>query len=206
MRIAQIEVRAFRGLLKRTVIPFTAESPSSLAVFAPNACGKSTIVDAIEFFLSDDGLLERLAKRRSDTTAGREAIRNARAQASDLPAYVEMQFIDGATRLSDRRECLTEATPLPAAAKRVRDAAVVQFIIRGHQLRAFVERQSAEERYEEFARWFGFDGLVIRASGVLTSCIQASSCWRMSSLSMKRRTLKKLPFTKPTRFSTAPFS
>jgi hypothetical protein len=77
--IDQLMISGFRAYLKEQIFKLSENGkPRSLAVFAPNAKGKSSLVDALEFFFSADGTLERLGQRRSGTKAGPEALKHVR--------------------------------------------------------------------------------------------------------------------------------
>lgn len=73
MRIDRISLQGFRVYLRHQEIHFSdGKSSKSVAIFAPNAKGKSSLADAFEFYMSDTGTVERLGLRRSGTQAGGE--------------------------------------------------------------------------------------------------------------------------------------
>ena len=131
------------------------DMPLSLAVFAPNAKGKSSLVDAFEFYFSPDATLSRLGIRAAERNAGRAALEHVDAQAKGVTPAIEFSFREGADKFGDSRAVTQYGSPLPAAADRVRPCCVVPFIIRGYELRAFVGDQTPEKRYEEIVAWFG---------------------------------------------------
>ncbi len=62
--IERLTIAGFRAYLHEQEVTLRQHAtPKSLAVFAPNAKGKSSLVDALEFFFSEDGTLERLGQR-----------------------------------------------------------------------------------------------------------------------------------------------
>ena len=81
--IEKLELQGFRAYLKpQTLTLASGKTPLSLAIFAPNAKGKSSLVDSFEYYFSEDATLKRLGKRASQTHAGPTAI--AHVEAKDL--------------------------------------------------------------------------------------------------------------------------
>ena len=69
--IESIDVQGFRAYLKPQSFSLrNGRRPISLAIFAPNAKGKSSLVDAIEYYFSSDATLERLGQRAGQSQAG----------------------------------------------------------------------------------------------------------------------------------------
>jgi hypothetical protein len=160
IKIERVTLSGFRAYLnEQTFSLLQGKAHRSLAVFAPNAKGKSSFVDAFEFFFSADGTLARLGLRRSSMQAGREALPHIMAEEKGIESAVTMAFRGPQGAFSDKR-VINDATAPPASAKTVVDARKLDFIIRGVQLRAFVEHQSPTERYTEVSRWFGLSALV----------------------------------------------
>lgn len=158
--IEQLKVAGFRAFLQGQTFQLASNAvPQSLAVFAPNARGKSSLVDALEFFFSDDGTLQRLGQRRSGTQAGREALAHVNAEQAGVESRVEVSFREGEDIFEDVRACAQADTRRPPAAEKVVRARQVDFIIRGHQLRRFVVDQSPQERYEDVSAWLGLASL-----------------------------------------------
>src|SRR5579862_8230281 len=157
--IEKIELQGFRAYLRpQTFSLHRGATPLSLAVFAPNAKGKSSFVDAFEFYFSEDATLDRLGIRRADRNAGREALEHVDAHEKGIEPAVHFYFRQGIEKFNDSRNATPKGNPLPPAAARVRTNLVLPFIIRGHELRGFVE-QTAEERYEDIVKWFGLGPL-----------------------------------------------
>ena len=70
--ITEITIQGFRGYLKPAT--FKMKQGQSLAVFAPNGKGKSSLIDAFEYYLSEKGTLKRLGERTLQTRAGPKAV------------------------------------------------------------------------------------------------------------------------------------
>ena len=157
--IESFEVAGFRAYLEpQTFALNTSKRRKSLVVYAPNATGKSSLVDAFEFYFSKRGSLERLGQRKSQTQAGPTAMEHVGAKSKAITGRVGFKFKHGSDLFEDDRTLVSPAER-PDAAQRVIDATKVRFVIRGYDLRRFVEA-SAEDRYSEMAQWFALDPLV----------------------------------------------
>ena len=157
--IESFEMAGFRAYLEpQTFALNTSKRRKSLVVYAPNATGKSSLVDAFEFYFSEIGSLERLGQRRSQTQAGPTAMEHVGAKSKAITGRVGFKFKHGSVLFEDDRTLVSPAER-PDAAQRVIDATKVRFVIRGYDLRRFVEA-SAEDRYSEMAQWFALDPLV----------------------------------------------
>lgn len=160
-----ISLQGFRAFLHLQKFEFGAAG-HNLAVFAPNARGKSSLVDGFEFFLSSEGTLARLGKNKTDNQAGREALAHVKAAEKSLSSEVTIAFHDGTSEFSDIRKVSSGDYTMPPSAQRVSTGLCVPIIIRGYELRRFVEDQTAEDRYEEVARWFSLSRLVNTQSAI----------------------------------------
>lgn len=159
--IDELQLEAFRVYLKpQTFTLHRKSSPLSLAVFAPNARGKSSLVDSFEYYFSDLGTLERLGNSTGDSNAGPIALSHVDAETSGSTPRIHLQFRDGPDSFGDERLVVSDrSTRLPGAAKRVLANTKVPFVIRGYQLRRFVEDTTPQGRYKEIASWFGLEPL-----------------------------------------------
>ena len=162
VHIDSLTIAGFRAYLdEQTFRLYEGKQPKSLAVFAPNAKGKSSLVDAIEFYFSDDGTLERLGKRQSVTQAGPDALANVSAKDKNINPCVSMSFRHGADKFSDSRDLSKEGMAnLPDAAARVKSSCDATFVVRGYQLRQFVEDKTSQTRYEDVSRWLNLSPLL----------------------------------------------
>ena len=160
--IEGFRVTGFRAYLAGQAFSlYRGNTPLSLAVFAPNAKGKSGLVDAFEFYFSENATLRRLGIRQAEGNAGRLALEHVDAQAKGVTPTIEFSFREGVEKFGDSRAVVAQGTAVPAAARRVLESCVVPFVIRGYELRAFVEGQTPEQRYEEIVAWFGLQPLLI---------------------------------------------
>jgi hypothetical protein len=71
IKIEAVRLEGFRAYLQSQTFPlWRGKTPLSLAVFAPNAKGKSGLVDGFEFYFSDNATLERLGNRKGVVPSG----------------------------------------------------------------------------------------------------------------------------------------
>lgn len=163
--IEALKVEGFRAYLQpQTLSLYRGKTPLSLAIFAPNAKGKSSLVDAFEYYFSEDATLARLGKRQAQTHAGPLAMEHVDAEDSGLLPTVHLWFRQEKDKFDEGRvvsKTVKTAPPLPAAATRVLSNIKLPFIIRGYELRSFVEKDTPEDRYKDIASWFALDPLLV---------------------------------------------
>ena len=156
--IEKLELTGFRAYLKPQTFQLRGRSsPFSLAVFAPNGIGKSSLVDSLEYYFSKDGTLKRLGQRSSSTQAGLGAVRHVDAEERNVETSVSIRFRQGVDRFGGPRPF---SVPLTDAAKRVLNHAKVPFVIRGYELRQFIDGTKPVDRYKELVTWFELDPLL----------------------------------------------
>jgi predicted ATP-dependent endonuclease of OLD family len=80
----------FRAYLEPKAFDFATKR--SLAVFAPNRSGKSSLIDALEFVFSEDGTLERLGLRTIHNKAGVAALAHYLAEERQIDSKVGTKF------------------------------------------------------------------------------------------------------------------
>ena len=157
--IESFEVQGFRAYLKPQSFTLRKNNkPTSLAIFAPNKKGKSSLVDVFEYYFSEDATLQRLGQRAGQTQAGPTALEHIKADDHGVVPYVGFKFRQSTDRFDDKRP-IADGKPVPQAAQRVLSATKVPFIIHGNELRGFVDA-SSEIRYREMASWFSLDPLL----------------------------------------------
>ena len=156
--IEQVQLQGFRAYLQpQTVSLCRGSTPLSLAVFAPNAGGKSSLVDSFEFFFSEEATLKRLGKRSFQSHAGPLALEHVEAAEEGLVPSVHFWFRQGQDKFDGSR---ATSNALPNAAERVLSGTKVPFVIHGYELRSFVDETTPGERYKELAGWFALDPLL----------------------------------------------
>jgi ABC-type lipoprotein export system ATPase subunit len=156
--IRSIQVQAFRAYLQPKTFDFTRKR--CLAVFAPNGSGKSSLIDALEFMFSKDGTLTRLGLRAVNNQSGALALVHNLAEEKKIDPHVAIEFSSAKERMHGVRYAGPGRRLQPAAATVVGACFAVNPIIRGHELRGFVEAHKTEDRYAEFANWLQLSPLV----------------------------------------------
>ena len=147
--IEQIDLQGFRGFLKPQSIVVRKGRQNSLAIFAPNGNGKSSLVDALEYYFKEGtATLDRLGVKATDKKAGRKYVPHVSANTDDMMIHV--RFRQGNNVFEDSR---TDDS-IPNAAKRILPLKV-SFIIRDYELREFVQ----ENQYNELVKWFNLQPL-----------------------------------------------
>lgn len=156
--IHSLSLNAFRAYLQPKTFDFSKKR--SLAVFAPNGSGKSSIIDALEFLFSRDGTLERLGQRAINNQAGPIAMVHNLAEDAKISPSVAISIISGKNITSGIRVAAGSKRPIPAPATTLNGYFFVPPIIRGHALRTFVEVHTPEQRYADVASWLQLGPLV----------------------------------------------
>lgn len=149
--IRSLSIQAFRAYLDPRSFDFSKQR--SLAVFAPNGFGKSSLIDALEFAFSDEGTLRRLGVRAVQNKAGVAALEHDLAKDRKLSPSVAITFRQGSDDSLGTRLASGAKRERPEAMTLVRELCAVDPIIRGFELRNFVEHETAQERYESVANW-----------------------------------------------------
>ena len=105
----------------------------------------------------------RLGKRQAQTHAGPLAMEHVEAEESGVTPTVHLWFRQNKEKFDEARpvsKSAKSAPPLPDAANRVLSSTKLSFIIRGHELRSFVEKDTPEERYKDIVSWFSLGPLL----------------------------------------------
>ena len=156
--LSSLEICGFRAFLEPKKFDFSGRR--CLAIFAPNGMGKSSVIDALEFMLSGEGTLKRLGKRGVHNQAGPLALVHNFAEERGADARISIGIQSGKNITEGSRSVVGTRQPMPNVARVLNSEFKVEPVIRGHALRAFVEKQTTEERYEEMAKWLQLGSLV----------------------------------------------
>jgi recombinational DNA repair ATPase RecF len=154
----RLTLSGFRAYLAPATFNFTPKR--SLAIFAPNGKGKSSLVDGLEFMFSDEGTLARIGTRSTDNQAGLSALAHNEAGDKDIESSVYIRFKHDQKKLDGKRLATGNQRTRPDVADAVKGCFAVDPIIRGYDLRKFVEGESATDRYESVGRWLELGTLV----------------------------------------------
>lgn len=156
--LKEISLEGFRAYLApRTFELLRGTTALSLALFADNGRGKSSLVDGLEFYLSEKGTVSRLGQVQSTSQGGVVSLEHVDARDRSVEPAVSVTFMVDGQRVEGKRKV---GGDMPAGAEAIRKLLRVNPIIRGYQLRRFVEDQTEADRYAEVASWFGLQPLV----------------------------------------------
>jgi hypothetical protein len=178
----KLSIQGIRGVLDRGGDFELAEeqSPRSVAVYAPNACGKSSYADAVEYLFSEDGSIGHLGTEEADSEHdGKHAIPHVLAEERGIEPRVSMTLVNSESGESVQVSRLVktdQADEMPPELGSIVRAAPAQRILRQHDLRRFVAELTPGEKYAELSRWFGLtrleqvvgqDGILLHTSRIL---------------------------------------
>lgn len=159
IRVRKIAIQGIKGVLKPIELSLGKSSnPCSLAIFAPNACGKSGIADALEYFFDEKGEVEHLGIKSDSETGGKAAIPHIHAKKSNIKPEINLTFHGGQFSNTARiiREVKTGTKDsVPPEIVNIIDSARAVRILRQHDLRRFVVDYEPSRKYEEMSRWVG---------------------------------------------------
>jgi len=159
--VSELNIQGVKGVLDRAGDFRLARkrSPRSIAIYAPNACGKSGYADAVEYLFSEDGGVDHLGKGGPDSEhGGKHAIPHVLAQERGIEPKVSMTVVD-----LDSGESIQVTRPvetgrvddMPGALRPVVRVAPAHRILRQHDLRRFVVDMTPGQKYTELSRWLG---------------------------------------------------
>lgn len=156
--LRSMKLTAFRAYLSPADFDFSQKK--CLAVLGPNRHGKTSLVDGLDFIVSDDGTLSRLGLKAAQTKAGPTALAHNGAEKAKLNPEVEIEIVQAGKIASGNRSAAGKDRPRPAAAGTLKANFVVDPIIRGYTMRTFVEDETPESRYKSVAGWLDLGPLV----------------------------------------------
>lgn len=160
--IESVTLAGFRAYLTKQTVTFSrAGTLQNLAIYAANAKGKSSLVDAFEFYLSKDATLSRLGIKAMQRNAGREALEHVDANAKGVSSEVGFSFREGKETFGEARKVSADGSELTPSAVRISGLCRIPFVIRGYELRRFAEDLTPEQRYEEVVQWFALQPLLV---------------------------------------------
>ena len=163
--VTKLSIEGVKGVLDRAGDFELAKkrSPRSIAIYAPNACGKSGYADAVEYLFSEDGGVDHLGKVGADSErGGKQAIPHVLAEERGIEPKVSMTFVNSESEEFIQVTRLVKtgrADDMPAELRPIVRAAPAHRILRQHDLRRFVVDMTPGEKYAELSRWLGLTHL-----------------------------------------------
>ncbi len=161
-KVTQLNIQGVKGVLNKSG-DFNFEEGKSIAIFAPNGCGKSGYADAIEYLFSLDGSVEHLGKGSADSErGGKHAIPHVLADELNIPSDITVTLKNSELRkeVTVTRQIKTgRSDPIPSELSEVIAKSPAQRVLRQHDLRRFVVDMDPRDKYSEISRWLGLEHL-----------------------------------------------
>jgi hypothetical protein len=196
-RVARFDICGVKGVLDAggEILLESGKNCKSMAVFAPNGCGKSGYADAVEYFFSRDGAVEHLGRGPADSEkGGKHALHHVLAKERSVTPTVSALLVNDETgeRLPVVRPVLTGRNDnLPAALAPLLDVAPAHRVLRQHDLRKFVVELEPNAKYAELSRWLNIDGVRDLLGHLKTAENQLSKLGPRREVEERLRDLKK---------------
>lgn len=161
--VNKIIIQGIKGILKPVELSLgKASKPCSLAIFAPNACGKSGIADAVEYFFDEKGEVDHLGIKADSEKGGKPALLHIHAIKSKITSQIALTFYgDQYTKpITIKRDVKTGTKDeVPAEIASIVNSARAARILRQHDLRRFIVDYDPASKYAEMSRWVGLESL-----------------------------------------------
>ncbi len=161
-KLSRLSIKGVKGILERSG-EFDFGDGRSIAIYAPNGCGKSGYADALEYLFSKDGAVEHLGKGGADSEqGGKHAIPHVLADSQGITPQVSVTIHDKASRKTiqaTRPVKIGRNDQLPTELQPLLDSAPAHRILRQHDLRHFIVDLEPSEKYTELSRWLGLERL-----------------------------------------------
>lgn len=160
LKIKEIKVSGFRGILAPKEFQLQKDGekePESLMLFGVNSSGKTSFVDALEWFFSSENKIAWL--QRED--AKEHAYDHHKAEAGN--SYVEISFYDDSEELKTLRKTFNQdkRTIPTLSSEEDFEKLYKSFVIKPHlrylEIVSFVLHHTGVEKYEELSKWMGFE-------------------------------------------------
>jgi len=161
-QLIHIQIQGVKGVLDQSGV-FNLRDGKSIAIFAPNGCGKSGYADAIEYLFSLDGEVQHLGKGGADSElGGKHALCHVLSEEKNITPTISALLRNTSTRdvVKVSREVNTGRNdPLPIELKLIIRTSPAYRILRQHDLRQFVVYRTPREKYSDLSRWLGLERL-----------------------------------------------
>lgn len=163
--VTRLKMQGIKGILDRSgdFKLASKRKPKSIAIFAPNGCGKSGYADAMEYLFSSDGGIDHLGKGGADSErGGKHAIPHVLAEEKGITPEVSISLFNTETeeRIDISRPVTTgRSDDRPPELEKILQNAPAHRVLRQHDLRRFVVDMTPGEKYSELSRWMGLTRL-----------------------------------------------
>lgn len=160
--INHLDIKGIKGILDQSG-DFDFSGGGSVALYAPNGCGKSGYADAIEYLFSHDGEVGHYGKGGQDSEhGGKHAIPHVLAEEKKIESEVSITLcdIDSGNSIAVNRKVRTGRNDfLPKDLGVIINSAPAHRVLRSHDLSRFVVDMDPREKYAELSKWLGLEHL-----------------------------------------------
>ena len=162
IKVRKITLSGFRGILKPQDLVLTVKGdgvPRSLVLFGLNSSGKTSFVDGLEWFLSEDNKIEWL--KRED--AEEKAYPHQAIDPKKDESFVELDFYDTAKKIATLRKTYNYKTITKPVLSSEEDFESIykSFVIRPYlrflEVIDFIYNHGGVDKYKKLANWMGFE-------------------------------------------------
>jgi hypothetical protein len=159
LKIRKIKLSGFRGIKTAQELLCVKDGetkPTSFVLFGVNSSGKTSFMDGLEWFLSPENKIQWL--RRED--AQESAYPHHTAQQGD--SYVEIEFFEDG-KITNLRKTFDDSRKTKptlsdkAGFQKIYESFVIKPYLRYLEIVEFVLNRTGVEKYQELARWMGFE-------------------------------------------------
>jgi hypothetical protein len=159
LKIRKIKLSGFRGIKTPQELLCVKDGetkPTSFVLFGVNSSGKTSFMDGLEWFLSPENKIQWL--RRED--AQESAYPHHTAQQGD--SYVEIEFFEDG-KITNLRKTFDDSRKTKpylsdkAGFQKIYQSFVIKPYLRYLEIVEFVLNRTGVEKYQELARWMGFE-------------------------------------------------
>ena len=160
LKVKRINLSGFRGILNPQELNFVvkgSDEPRPLVLFGLNSSGKTSFVDGLEWFLSEESKIEWLQREE----AYQKAYPHQAAEDKNIESFVEIGFHDtinktnSLTKTFNRNAVRTPSLSDEDGFKKIYSAFVIRPYFRYLEVIDFVV-STAGDKYERLAQWMGF--------------------------------------------------
>jgi hypothetical protein len=162
LKVKKITLSGFRGILKPQDLVLTVKGdsvPHSLVLYGLNSSGKTSFVDGLEWFLSEENKVEWL--KRQD--AEEKAYPHQAVDPKKDESFVELDFYDTDKKLATLRKTYNHKTITKPVLSSEEDfeniykAFVIRPYLRYLEVIDFIYNHTGVEKYQKLANWMGFE-------------------------------------------------
>lgn len=162
LKIKKITLSGFRGILRPQDLLLQEKedaAPRSLVLYGLNSSGKTSFVDGVEWFLSEENKVEWLSRE----DAQQRAYPHLGIDPEKEESFVELEFNDTEKKLGSLRKTYNHkkiTQPTTSSDKdfeQIYKAFVIKPYLRYLEVIDFVYNHTGQEKYQRLANWMGFE-------------------------------------------------